>query len=84
MTKHVEENEGGWRMTDKFEVAIGGSKECFECIEELIDHVQCNVCFEVDSEALRSDLKYLRKGATDFLHIKDMTGICILIYLRLN
>ncbi|MGA4466035.1 hypothetical protein ACPA2L_25855 [Bacillus bombysepticus] len=43
----------------KFSVWIEGQLSLVDSIDELIDHVNDNTCFEVDSVALRSDVKKL-------------------------
>jgi predicted ATP-dependent serine protease len=51
-----------YQKGDKFKVNIEGSEHFFRYVDDVIDHVQCNTCFEVDSDALRVDLKYLNKN----------------------
>lgn len=46
---------------DKFKVTIEGEERYFRYIDEVIDHVECSTCFEVDSLALSTDLKYTNK-----------------------
>jgi hypothetical protein len=46
---------------DKFRVNIEGSERYFRYVDDVIDHVTCNTYFEVDSVALRAELKYLNK-----------------------
>jgi hypothetical protein len=58
-----------YQKGDKFKVIIEGSEHYFRYVEDVIDHVHCNTCFEVDSEALRTDLKYLNKH--DDIELRD-------------
>ncbi|MDA1614201.1 hypothetical protein PDK26_23595 [Bacillus cereus] len=43
----------------KFSVWIEGQVSFVDSVDELIDHVNANTFFEVDSVALRSDVKKL-------------------------
>jgi hypothetical protein len=45
----------------EFRVYIEGEIALMETIDEVIDHIQSNTYFEVDGEALRADLKHLRR-----------------------
>ncbi|ANY29232.1 hypothetical protein [Bacillus phage PK16] len=43
----------------EFSVCIEDYPDIIEGIDELVDHVQCNTHFEVDEEALRSELRHI-------------------------
>lgn len=49
---------------DKFKVIIEGSEHYFRYVDDVIDQIQSDTHFEVDSEALRADLKHLNKNDT--------------------
>lgn len=44
----------------EFRVYIEGSISLFDNIDDVVDHMKPNTYFEVDGEALRVDLRYLR------------------------
>jgi len=54
---------------DKFKVVIEGGERYFRYVDEVIDHVECSTCFEVDSVALRDDLKDTNKH--DKVELRD-------------
>lgn len=58
-----------YQKGDKYKVTIEGFIFYFRYIDEVIDHVECNTCFEVDSAALRIDLKYTNKH--DKIELRD-------------
>lgn len=45
----------------EFRVYIEGSISLFDSIDGVVDHMKTNTYFEVDGEALRADLKHLRR-----------------------
>lgn len=45
----------------EFRVYIEGKITVLESTDEVVDHIQSNTCFEVDGEALKVDLKHLRR-----------------------
>lgn len=61
--KH-DNNKNDYRKGDKYKVTIEGSEHFFRYVDEVIDQVCNDTHFEVDSQALRSDLKYLNKNDT--------------------
>lgn len=58
-----------YQKGDKFKVVIEGSEQYFRYVDDVIDYVQCNTFFEVDSEAFRADLKHLNKH--DYIELRD-------------
>ncbi|USK54213.1 hypothetical protein LIS82_22000 [Cytobacillus solani] len=58
--KH-DNSSNDYQKGNKFKVVIEGTEHYFRYVDDVIDHVQCNTYFEVDSVALRADLKYLNK-----------------------
>ncbi|SDR82931.1 hypothetical protein SAMN05444162_0142 [Paenibacillaceae bacterium GAS479] len=49
-------------MERQYKVEIEGETRCFRHVDEAIDHIEDKTAFEVDSVALRVDLKALNKG----------------------
>ncbi|WP_068775813.1 hypothetical protein [Paenibacillus sp. FJAT-26967] len=47
--------------SDKYRTLIEGEEQYFRYVDEVIDHVETNTCFEVDSHDLRVNLKALNK-----------------------
>ncbi|MGG0793771.1 hypothetical protein ABE137_07165 [Brevibacillus laterosporus] len=56
---------------------IEGTVEEFETIEDVIDHMQSNVHFEVDQTALRWELKYINLNESVKLRNDCMVVKCL-------